>query len=384
MAKSSINLLQELSIKQGYMPIYNFSEKRNDVNFEFVCHVSCKELKATGTGSSKKEAKHDAAQNMLSLLNPNNAVPTNTLSSSSVANVIQSPAKEMSSSCIQPAPSATINCNYVGMLQVNFMSSISNVTVQRLAVKVLIKSLLCTQEFYQQQNIPLTNILYKIVNDDGRIHMNTYIIEVSVGSLCARGTSCSKKLAKQEAAKNLLLRLNPSAANTNNSSPAYTLNIDKLNKEMLENNIRKLGTGIFDGVKERDNELKLEAERAKSLYLEIKEIKQENPSTIKDSHHLFERNYASKFRSITENMRIIRDNFTDQMDLWQIRRDIENTLKLKIQESIVPSTTNNRIICLRLLTKPRITQLGMGETVPIARSRATYNLIEAILIFLNV
>jgi len=128
MAKSEINLLQELSIKQGFIPIYDFTEKRiSGISIQFTCYVSCKELRVHGTGNTKKEAKHNAARNMLSLLATNNKIslPVDTLASdtatSSVANTLQSPVKICEK---------TAEHNYVGLLQVSFMSHLSNITVK--------------------------------------------------------------------------------------------------------------------------------------------------------------------------------------------------------------------------------------------------------------
>lgn len=65
MNKSPINLLQELLIKEGYTPKYSLSIDGTDFKYE----VTCKNLSTIGIGVNKKEAKHNAALNMLSLLN---------------------------------------------------------------------------------------------------------------------------------------------------------------------------------------------------------------------------------------------------------------------------------------------------------------------------
>jgi len=128
MAKSEISLLQELSAKQKFIPTYEFTEKRiSGISIQFTCYVSCKELRTHGTGNTKKEAKHNAARNMLSLLATNDKIslPVDTLASdtvaSSVANTLQSPVKVYEN----PA-----ECNYVGLLQVSSMSHLSNITIK--------------------------------------------------------------------------------------------------------------------------------------------------------------------------------------------------------------------------------------------------------------
>lgn len=273
------------------------------------------------------------------------------------------------------------------------------------------------QEFCQQQKISTKDILYELVCEEESSQLKTFTIEVSVGSLRERATGYCKKIAKQEAAKKLLLCLNPAIANTNVANP-NTVDLDGVNpntansnvtntnilldvnkldiydKKILENKIKKLGTEIIDHDRKKETLAIAElSEKAKSRYLECKtsdksykKVDQEvNLSTVKNHHLLFEKNYFSKFPyTLREKMRIIRDNYTDQMNLQQIKWDIKNSLKVQLQQIIVCNKTKNHIICLRLLSKPCITQFGMGDTEFEAESRATYNLIKTILIFLNV
>lgn len=73
MDKSPISALQEFCIKEGHVPNYIFmTANNNNSRNQFVCKVACKNLSTTGSGSNKKEAKHNAAQTMLSLLLGNN------------------------------------------------------------------------------------------------------------------------------------------------------------------------------------------------------------------------------------------------------------------------------------------------------------------------
>ncbi|KYN08989.1 Double-stranded RNA-binding protein Staufen like protein 2 [Trachymyrmex cornetzi] len=357
MAKSEINLLQELSIKQGFMPIYNFSEK--DINYkkQFICSVACKELITQGTGSTKKEAKHNAARNMLSLLATNRKIPLSVVTSQVVTspivtNIPQNPEKVCNTSSSVPFPKEynsneqfTVEHNYIGMLQ----------------------------EFCQQKKISTKDIQYELIYDEGLPHIKTFTVKVSLGSLCERGTGQCKKSAKQEAAKKMLLHLNPNIIANKNMD---THKNDIYDKETLENNIRELVEKL--------------SENAKSIYLKYTKrtniIDQEiNPLTIKDFHMLFEKNYSNKITySMKQKMQIILDKYREDPHLMhEIRRDIEQVLKITIQQVTACSKSQNYLICLRLLSNPCITQFGIGENKMVAECRAMYNLMRAILIFIN-
>lgn len=121
MAKSPVSTLQELSIKQGYVPIYDYIGVKTDgIYNQFVYRVNCKKFSAEGVGYSKKDAKHNAAENMLLLLAKENEISV----LSPVANTIQisTPTKicEPSPPRIQTLSSPN-HVNYVGLLQVNFV-----------------------------------------------------------------------------------------------------------------------------------------------------------------------------------------------------------------------------------------------------------------------
>lgn len=230
--------------------------------------------------------------------------------------------------------------------------------------------------------------------------MKTFTMEVSIGSLelHERATGKCKKIIKQEVARKLLLHLNPAIVNTKVANTNILSDINKnhmCDKKMLENNIKELGTEIIDNNKEILSLEKKLSENAKLHYLEFKssdksyKVSQEvGHSEIKNLHTLFKKNYSNKIPyGVREKIQIIRNTqnkYTDLTDLWQIRRDIESLLKVKIQKIKVRSTTKNHITCLRMLSNPCITQIGMGETSFMAEFHAMYNFIIAISIFLNI
>lgn len=122
MAKSPISLLQELGSKQGFVPIYNYvSVKKDGIYNRFVCRVDCKQFNAQGEGNSKKDAKHNAAEKMLSLLAAKNEISV----LPPIANRVQTSVSIKIFESISPSTMETQSnpkiVNYVGLLQVNFV-----------------------------------------------------------------------------------------------------------------------------------------------------------------------------------------------------------------------------------------------------------------------
>ncbi|XP_012061903.1 PREDICTED: uncharacterized protein LOC105625172, partial [Atta cephalotes] len=332
MAKSEINLLRELSIKRGFMPIYNWS--------------------------TKKEAKHNAARNMLSLLTNHkislSVVTPQIVTSPIVTNILQNPEQICNTSSSVPFSKDnsnkqfTVEHNYIGMLQ----------------------------EFCQQRKILTKDIQYDLIYDEGLPHMKTFTVRVSLGSLCERGTGQCKKSAKQEAAKKMLLHLNPNIIANKNADT----HINVYDRETLENNIRELGTKISECVNINKNTLSVEklSENAKSIYLKCTKrtnvIDQEiNPLTLKDFHMLFEKNYSNKITyCMKQKMQIVLDKYPreDPHLMHEIRQDIKQVLKVKIQQVTAYNKSQNYLICLRLLSNPCITQFGIDENRMVAEYRA--------------
>lgn len=365
-------MLQELLVKKGAVPLYTFTNKTiNENRTLFVCNVSYNKFYASGEGNSKKEAKHTAAENMLSLLEANNEVSI-LADKSSVAN-IKPKSFEMNEKISSPScQPSTLVCNYIGMLQ----------------------------ELCQQEKINPKEIHYKDLYQDGQDHQKIFTIEVILGSKKATGTGPCKKSAKQEAARKLLMSLNSKVVNSNVNNAIeldrtkldiFSINTNDLKKKMLESAIRDLGTEILEAT-DKETSLVVElSEKAKSLYLESfterynRGIDQEiDPSQIQNFHILFKSNYFCKIPYDTrKKMQIIQDNCNYQTNLMhEIREEIERLLEVKIRFSICRGEKNH-IAFAHLMSKPRVTQVGVGNTETIAKSCAIHNLVKAILIFFS-
>lgn len=237
-----------------------------------------------------------------------------------------------------------------------------------------------------QQQLSIQDILYKVVEESGPDHMKNFTVEVSVRSLRERGTAKCKKIAKQEAAKNLLQLLQPNINMENDK-----LNSKQLNKEELEDTIRKLGTEISECVISKPKLPLVEiSKKAKALYMTRTDKKHKvtrQDFLLKDIHNAFEETYSNKISyNIRQKMKIVRDTCANNADIIQeVVQDIVKALEIKMEKGIIPSlTTENCMVSLRLLSRPIITQCGMDKTKYKAEIKAMYNVIVTILTLLNI
>jgi len=211
--------------------------------------------------------------------------------------------------------------------------------------------------------------------------MKYFTVEVRVNALRAQGMANNKKLAKQAAAKNLLLNLGVDVDMDKSSTFVNKVNVFD---EILERKIEELGINISEDkllgpIVELSN-------KAQSVYLERtnKVTKADNlpEHLIKNIHVLFEDAYLTKIPdNIKEKMQIISINQPNL--IREIRQYIERTLKLKIEQFIIQKSKAGYVICLRLLSVHNITQIGIGETESKAETVAMCNVITAISILLN-
>lgn len=353
MAKSPISVLQELAYKQGYVPIYN-DVKNNGIYSQFVCIVECKKFTAEGVGNSKKDAKHKAAENMLLKLAQKSEISV----LSPVVNKVQisTPTKicEPASPSRMEAQSSPNRINYVGFLQ----------------------------EFCIQKNLTVKDILYEVVDENGPAHSKTFTIEASVGSVREKASGQCKKTAKQEAARKLLHCLHPDI------NKLLEENKNEVDCKALEDTIRKLGIGISECVSSKPTlPIANLSKTAQTLYMKCtdKELKVTRQDVLlTDLHNLFEKTYSSKISyNMRKKMQTVQD--IDHADIIEnIIQDIVKTLEITMEKTILPKSTKNYIISLRLLSRPIIIQFGMGETKDKAKIQAMYNMIVAISTLLNI
>lgn len=116
MSKTPVSILQEMMVKMQMIPNYELIHDGGGTHMNtFTYRVTCEGLIATGTGRSKKDAKHEAAKAMLEKIAVHRAYPQ------LPASPLQSPVKQSTPSSVPASPRIPPNepfVNAIGALQV--------------------------------------------------------------------------------------------------------------------------------------------------------------------------------------------------------------------------------------------------------------------------
>uniref|UniRef100_T1J8G5 DRBM domain-containing protein n=1 Tax=Strigamia maritima TaxID=126957 RepID=T1J8G5_STRMM len=169
--KTPISLLQELCARRGLTPKYDLLSIEGAVHEPtFVYRVGVSDIVATGTGQSKKKAKHAAAKSVLDkLIGQQNQSLNSSSGQNSVVN-------EVSQTQIISYDDG-IPGNPVGALQE-----------------------LCMARHWPPP-------FYEVTSEDGLPHERNFAIACSIGKCREVGIGKSKKLAKRQAAYKMLQQL---------------------------------------------------------------------------------------------------------------------------------------------------------------------------------
>lgn len=168
--KTPISFLQEYATKHAVTPQYDLIANEGAVHEPtFIMRVTVGEnTTATGKGSSKKKAKHAAAQNALNLLLGGVSAPNGSE---------ETEVKEAVSPTSSGKTKEDDGGNPIGELQ----------------------------EFTQKKL--LKPPIYEFITEQGPPHAREFICNIKLGKYVDKGTGRSKKTAKRTAAANMLAQL---------------------------------------------------------------------------------------------------------------------------------------------------------------------------------
>ncbi|XP_051164046.1 RISC-loading complex subunit tarbp2-like [Leptopilina boulardi] len=347
MEKTPIALLGEYTVKRNPpLPNYIYLGDRmigaNDHEFSFK--IIYHEFSVIGKGPTKQMAKHNAAQEMLTLLGQNNSSNNN----------IKSLLTSTNSLNIQNESPET-GINYIGL-------------IHELCAKKKIKS----PEFNEKISC-------------GPHHMN-FKIKCQVGDIIEEGIERTKKQAKSEAAKKVWFKL----------KEKYKIFV----REKVETVNEEFGLNVEDIIIEDilpdyKNENKIALENyLKLTKLTITPLLSENIN-IENCHRIFtSEKYDTTIRqrilhlladisTISENTTFIEKYL---LIINRIAKILNVELKpLNLQLNRFANTQNvsvNYAAGYKLYTEPAITGIGVGETLTLARLRAILSIQSSIKVLL--
>ncbi|KAL2747287.1 RISC-loading complex subunit tarbp2-like, partial [Vespula maculifrons] len=378
MGKTAIMILQELGMKEGFLPVYTLlrSQTGKQINI-FTFKVQYKDFSAIGQALNKKDAKQKAAQNMLTLLeDPNNISKTKPLSSSNDIYPDASP-----STSGQALLDSTLMYedlrNYVGSLQQY-----------------------CLQNKLMQAEYQTTNIT-------GPAHEKVFTMSCTVGSITEEATGTRKKQVKQRVAEKVLERLtntnDPSVANKDecgSSNPFKDCdNLSGIDKDVLNVLSLKVDNCKLNETESQANQKKKFLDPNIKSYL--------GPALPKDvtelqNRHLLFKQYVyntvcngseEKLIEIFNTVKGFKRSFMD-IEKYDIVRVtsleqeiliyIEEKMKLSMEKKIIHSRNPLlKITAFKISTPVAIFQFGAHNSSLVAGAIALVNILDTIIIYLE-
>ncbi|KZC10576.1 Interferon-inducible double stranded RNA-dependent protein kinase activator A like protein A [Dufourea novaeangliae] len=353
MSKTSISILQEAIMKLSgcSLPIYVEVSSGIGIQKRFTIQVTWKSYSAKGVGFSKKEAKQNAAKEMILLLSSKNILqstlsllPTEEFIPNSIASMsIDRPNLQNSMSLLDSdaSPHASSSqstfVNYVGLLQ----------------------------EYSVTRN--LLSPSYTLLNISGPSHIPGFTIQCKVASVSKEATETTKKAAKQKAAKEVLQHF---IGNTH----TLDTDMDKLNIEYMDLRIDEAKSD------------KLKNENALEIYNKTKNrpFRANNQTEVNDFHdalsnHCKNITHSNKIvlMSVVRMKKCYLDNITDMKNI------IQDALKVTLEKISFQAKNNHYIVGLRLTTTPPMMQIGLNNTPDQAEKEALHKLFELVIAFLK-
>lgn len=210
MAKTPVSLLQELYVKKGITPKYDLVQIEGAVHEPtFKCRVSVGEVYATGSGQSKKKAKHEAAKSILTKLKiaqqkglfDSHASQAQTDPVAAAAAAGDDPAAAMAA-----AHAAAAAATAAAMKEVELPANLEEDLVSPYDDGISGNPVGELQEVCMNRRMQPP--VYEVSLEEGAPHERNFVINCLVGSkFRENGCGKSKKLAKRKAAAKMLATL---------------------------------------------------------------------------------------------------------------------------------------------------------------------------------
>ncbi|XP_043679199.1 RISC-loading complex subunit tarbp2-like [Vespula pensylvanica] len=375
MGKTAVMILQELGVKEGFLPVYTLirSQTGKHINI-FTFEVRYKDFSATGQALTKKDAKQKAAQNMLTLLeDPNDTSKAKpSLSSNNIY-----PGTSSGQALLDSTLTHEDLKNYVGSLQQY-----------------------CIENKLMQADYQVTNIT-------GQAHEQVFTMSCTVGSTTEEATGTTKKQVKQRVSKKILERLK----NTNNPSVDNKDECGSSNPFKDSDDLSEEGKDVFDKLSLQLhncelNETESQANK-KEKFLDANVERYLEPQLRKDvtdfqTRHSFFKQYVyntvcncseEKLIEIFNTVKSFKSSFMD-IDKYdfikvasleqEILTYIEKKMKLSIEKKIIRCKNPLlKITAFKISTPLAIIQFGAHNNSLVAGAIALVNILDTIITYLG-
>ncbi|XP_033220165.1 interferon-inducible double-stranded RNA-dependent protein kinase activator A homolog [Belonocnema kinseyi] len=343
MSKSPISILQEYMVKSNQsLPTYDCIE-HNSVGLndhEFKVRVKCGSLTADGRGTTKKDAKNNAAKELLLQIGGAElAKPriNNNSTNNNKNNEIGAIQENNSTNCTALLKSGS-SLNYIGLLH----------------------------EHCAQKSIPAPTFVE--VHSWGPSHMMNFTIRCQVSDIIEEATATTKKTAKTDSARKVWFKL---------SKMRFDPSINKT----IEEKVREAGVEVRD--------LKLEDilpdytevnQVAKDKYLNLTKLKPSayisDRQSLENCHQLIAAKYSLSLREsiIAQLSQITEDeNNVTLLPIFKlVLQKIANLVGVKLDRVSLMhrKLAGQYTVGFRLHTKPPIVSICTAETECLAEFKA--------------
>ncbi|KAI4494379.1 hypothetical protein M0802_008871 [Mischocyttarus mexicanus] len=328
MNKTPVSILQEMMVKSKMIPNYDLIHDGGGTHVNtFTYRVSCEGLTATGTGRSKKDAKHEAAKAMLEKIAAHRAYPQ------LPASPAQSPVRSPIPTAIPVSPRIPPNEPFV-----NAIGALQSV---------------CGDNSLEEPK-------YISISDEGPPHAKIFTYQCILSMFKEEGIATTKKQAKHEAAKKMLNRI----------------------KDLVVINYPELMIDEHDIISSRSTAL--------SLYTQLSKIspKKVNLGLKISEYHIALKQYViTMCIDILKDLKSIKldvDNCKSSDNILSRLQKILTPLAINLNiRSFNSAEPDNFIVCMYLDTSPSIVQCGVGVSKEEATRKVIVNIIDTFILLLE-
>ncbi|XP_031849263.1 protein Loquacious-like [Nomia melanderi] len=322
MDKTPISILQETVAKCNVpLPVYTEICMAGTHQTKFVFQVKWSEYVAKGDGTTKKEAKQNAAKEMIRLLSLKTESPTEN-------------SRELNTS---DSSDDTLN-NYVGLLQ----------------------------EHCQKMNLP--DPCYEHFGTTGPHHRPVFEIRCTVASEHSEESASTKKIAKQKAAKKLLEHLSK-------NKPIDIDSVDKLQIEYKNLTINDLESDAA----QQDKDILDAYCKIKEL-----SIGTNDSLKIQYYHVMFAKLCSNISENQKHYLMFSHEMKEDHININSTIKVIQDIMKATVRMIEFKSNNSDKsIVGLKLTTTPVLIQIGLSNNMEKAKEKAVFKILECIALYMK-